>query len=306
MAMREFAYQLCDVFTSRPLKGNQLAVFVDANGLSDAEMQALARETNLSETTFVCRRDAAMEHERGVRVRIFTTQEELPFAGHPTLGTAATIRALFPEFHGAEKIVLDLNAGQVPVVFPAKENTGGAAFGRMTQPQPVFGRRHEPSEVAPLLGLRAEDLRPDLTPQTVSTGLPFCVVALQSVDALGRMRLQVSNAEEYFASRQTDAQGPQAKFFYAIACEAGDEWRARMQFYNGEDPATGSAAGCAISYLVKHGVVASGEQIHLRQGVEIRRPSDLYVSANVVESKVGEVQVGGSTVLVANGRFFLE
>jgi trans-2,3-dihydro-3-hydroxyanthranilate isomerase len=247
-----------------------------------------------------------MERERGVRVRIFTTQEELPFAGHPTLGTAATIRALFPEFQGAEKIVLDLNAGQVPVVFPAKENTGGAAVGRMTQPQPVFGRRHEPSEVAPLLGLRAEELRPDLPPQTVSTGLPFCVVALQSVDALRRMRLQVSNAEEYFASRQADAQGPQAKFFYAIACEAGDDWRARMQFYNGEDPATGSAAGCAISYLVKHGVVASGEQIHLRQGVEIHRPSDLYVSANLVEGKVGEVRVGGSTVLVANGRFFLE
>jgi trans-2,3-dihydro-3-hydroxyanthranilate isomerase len=306
MSMREFSYQLCDVFTAQPLEGNQLAVFIDANGLSDREMQALARETNLSETTFVCRRDAATERERGVRVRIFTTQDELAFAGHPTLGTATALRTLLPEFHGAEKIVLDLNAGQVPVVFPAEENTGGAAFGRMTQPQPVFGRTHDPSEVAPLLGLRAEDLRPDLPPQTVSTGLPFCVVALRSVDALRRMRLQGDKAEEYFDSRRADAQGPQAKFFYAIACEAGDEWRARMQFYNGEDPATGSAAGCAISYLVRQGVVGSGEQVHLRQGVEIHRPSDLYVSANLLEGKVGEVRVGGSTVLVANGRFFLE
>jgi trans-2,3-dihydro-3-hydroxyanthranilate isomerase len=117
MNPREFEYQVCDVFTSRPLEGNQLAVFLDANGLSDDEMQALARETNLSETTFICRREPAVEHERGVRVRIFTTQEELPFAGHPTLGTAAVIRALFPEWRGAERIVLDLNAGQVPVVF---------------------------------------------------------------------------------------------------------------------------------------------------------------------------------------------
>src|SRR5580700_11396742 len=151
----ELEYYVADVFTETALAGNPVAVVFDTVGLAAEKMQAIAREFNLSETTFVQRRPADAEQTEGVRVRIFTTQEELPFAGHPTLGTAATIRALFPEFHGAEKIVLDLNAGQVPVVFPAKENTGGAAFGRMTQPQPVFGRRHEPSEVAPLLGLRA-------------------------------------------------------------------------------------------------------------------------------------------------------
>src|ERR1700734_4079873 len=100
MARREFEYLLCDVFTERPLEGNQLAVFLDAGALRDAEMQALARETNLSETTFICRRDVAVEREQGVRVRIFTTREELPFAGHPTLGTAATIRGVVPEFAG--------------------------------------------------------------------------------------------------------------------------------------------------------------------------------------------------------------
>jgi trans-2,3-dihydro-3-hydroxyanthranilate isomerase len=297
--MREYSYHLCDVFTSRALEGNQLAVFFDANGLSDAEMQSLARETNLSETTFICRRDVATEREYGVRVRIFTTQEELPFAGHPTLGTSATIRAVLPEWQGAEKIVLDLNAGRVPVVFPPDKNAAGAAFGVMTQPQPVFGRFHQPAEVAPLLGLNREDLSPDLQPQTVSTGLPYCVVVLRSVEALGRMRVQLSQAAEYF--RDGDA-----KFFYAIAAEAPGRWRARMQFYSGEDPATGSASGCAISYLVSHGVVPSGEQIHLRQGVEIHRPSDLYISANLLGGQVSEVRVGGSTVLVANGRFFLE
>ncbi|MBB6147018.1 trans-2,3-dihydro-3-hydroxyanthranilate isomerase [Silvibacterium bohemicum] len=305
--MREFEYQLCDVFTARRLEGNQLAVFLDAGNLSDAEMQALARETNLSETTFLCRRDAATESERGVRVRIFTTEEELPFAGHPTLGTAATIRSLFPEFQGAGKIVLDLKAGQVPVVFHPEKSTVTAAFGRMTQPQPVFGRLHDAAEIAPLLGLRKEDLEPDRTPQTVSTGLPFCVVVLRSVEALTRMRLQGAASEEYFQrAENSDAQGPHAKFFYALAAEAPGRWRARMQFYNGEDPATGSAAGCAISYLVQHGVVPAGEEVHLQQGIEIHRASDIYATANLLDGKVGEVHVGGSTVLVAKGRFFLE
>jgi trans-2,3-dihydro-3-hydroxyanthranilate isomerase len=298
MAMREYAYQICDVFTTRPLEGNQLAVFLDAGGLSDAEMQALARETNLSETTFLCRRDEATERERGVRVRIFTTQEELPFAGHPTLGTASTLRALAAEYRGAEKIVLDLNAGQVPVVFPPERNDAEAAFGVMTQPRPVFGELHDPSQVAPLLGLQREDLLAELTPQTVSTGLPYCVAVLRSVEALSRMRVQGTEAEDYL-------RGSDAKFFYAIAAEGPGTWRARMQFYNGEDPATGSAAGCAISYMVRHGVAGSGEQVHLRQGVEIHRPSDLYISANSVDGQIGEVRVGGSTVLVATGHFFL-
>jgi len=307
MSRREFEYELCDVFTSIPLEGNQLAVFLDAGVLSTQEMQALAKETNLSETTFICRRDAAVERERGVRVRIFTTQEELPFAGHPTLGTAGTIRRTFPEFEGAERIVLDLNAGQVPVVFPADRNrvndnsTGdnsGSAFGEMTQPEPEFGAMHEVATIAPLMGLREEDCATGPEPQTVSTGLPYCVVPLRSIEALGRLRVDLARSEEYF-------RGSSAKFFHAIAPEAPGIWRARMQFYNGEDPATGSAAGCAISYMVRHGIAAPREQLHLRQGVEIGRPSDLYVSANSVSGKITEVRVAGSTVRVAKGRFFL-
>lgn len=301
-------YELCDVFTSTPLEGNQLAVFLDAGTLSTQEMQALANETNLSETTFICRRDMDVERERGVRVRIFTTQEELPFAGHPALGTAATIRRSFPEFEGADRIVLDLNAGHVPVVFPADRNcTGdnsGAAFGEMTQLDPVFGSTHDVATIAPLLGLREEDCATvsgttGSEPQTVSTGLAYCVVPLRSTEALGRLRVDLARSEGYF-------RGSDAKFFYAIAPEAPGVWWARMQFYNGEDPATGSAAGCAIAYLVRHGIAAPGEQLHIRQGVEIRRPSDLYVSANFSLGKITEVRVAGSTVRVAKGRFFLE
>jgi trans-2,3-dihydro-3-hydroxyanthranilate isomerase len=308
--MREIAYQLCDVFTSRALEGNQLAVFLDATGLSDAEMQALARETNLSETTFILPRDEATERRHGVHVRIFTTQEEFPFAGHPTLGTATVLRCLFPQYSGAVEIVLDLKAGRVPVAFPEEKNAGnsdGIAFGMMTQPQPAFGRWHDPAEVAPLLSLRVDDLLTGPAPQTVSTGLPFCVVRLRSLEALSRMRVKGSDAEEYFARMERGgSKGPHAKFFYAIAAEEANEWRARMQFYGGEDPATGSASGCAVSYLVQHGIVASGVQLHLRQGIEIHRPSDLFVSAKLANGRIEEVRVGGSTVLVAKGRFFLE
>lgn len=296
--MREFEYQLCDVFTATPLKGNQLAVFLNAKGLSDEQMQAVAREMNLSETTFIFRRDANIERARGIRVRIFTTREELPFAGHPTLGTAAVIRHAFPEYTGATTITLDLNAGAIPVRYEeGQTEQGGATFGEMKQLDPEFGAAHAPRVIAPLLGLRVEDLG-EQAPQTVSTGTAFCVVALRSVEALARLQVSAAASAEYLA-------GAGARFFYVIAPESSAGWRARMQFYNGEDPATGSAAGCAIAYLVRHGLWPSGERLHLRQGIEIERPSDLYISAKIADGKVGEIRVGGSTVPVAKGRLFL-
>src|SRR5206468_879335 len=140
-----------DVFSSRPLEGNSLAVFADARGLSDAEMQAIAKEMNLSETTFIFPREAAIERERGVRVRIYAVEEELPFAGHPTLGTAFALRG----DSGAKEISLELNVGKVPVTF--EEKSGEAAFGEMTQVDPVFGMTHDREAVARATGLRVED-----------------------------------------------------------------------------------------------------------------------------------------------------
>jgi trans-2,3-dihydro-3-hydroxyanthranilate isomerase len=294
-------YWLCDVFTDRPLAGNQLAVFADAGRLSTERMQAIAREMNLSETTFVVRRDEAEEREQGVTVRIFTVQEELPFAGHPTLGTASMIREYLPSqvqtAGGRETVTLNLKAGRVPVRFES-----GSRFGEMTQPDPSFGALHEPRAVAKALGLTVEELAPSMPIQTASTGLPFVIVPLASVDVLSRLSVPMVLAEEYLRDKD-------AKFFYCIAREStdakGSEWRARMQFYNGEDPATGSAAGCAISYLVRHGFVASEAKVHLRQGVEMGRPSDLFLRAHREGEKVSEIRVGGSTVPVAKGRFFL-
>lgn len=295
--MREFEYRLCDVFTAAPFQGNQLAIFGDAASLTPAEMQRLAKETNLSETTFIIRRPLAMERLRGVRVCIFTTQEELPFAGHPTLGTSAFIRQYLPEYANSEVITLELNVGAVSVRFtPSSQQT---VHGEMTQPNPVFGQVHDADAVAQAIGITTDDLADNMPPQTVSTGMPFCIVPFHSVDALSRLRITAPVAEDYL--RRSDA-----KFFYCIAPEMQGMWRARMQFYNGEDPATGSAAGCAISYLVRHGIVASDAQTHIRQGIEMGRPSEIEARAKFDGVSVREVRVAGSTVFVASGRFFLE
>jgi trans-2,3-dihydro-3-hydroxyanthranilate isomerase len=296
----ELAYRICDVFTDKPLDGNPLAVFEDAGELSGAQMQSLAREMNLSETTFIVRRDESIERAHGVRVRIFTVQEELPFAGHPTLGTASMIRQFLPEYADREEILLDLQVGPITVRFDPARNLAGsrASFGEMTQRDPKFGQEHDPAVVAKLLGLEKNDLALEMPIQTCSTGMPFCIVPIASLEALATLRVSLAGSAAYF--NQTDA-----KFFYCIAREGDHLWRARMQFYNGEDPATGSAAGCAISYLVRGGFESSEKPVHIRQGIEMARPSDLYVRARLDGADVHDVRVGGSTVAVANCRFFL-
>ena len=305
-AAREFAYAQVDVFAEGALEGNMLGIFPDARGLADEEMQALARETNLSETTFLMPRDEATERSRGVRVRIFTVQEELPFAGHPTLGTASWLFWNHPLFAGADEIRLELNVGTIPVRFDTADGRVGV-FGTMRQPAPVFGAMHERAAVAAAIGMAEDDLDDEMPVQTVSTGMPFCIVPLRSVEAAGRLAIPQAQAERYL--RQTDA-----KFFHCIAPAApggGAAWHARMQFHNGEDPATGSASGCAIAYLLRHGRVRSGEAVVIEQGVEMKRPSRIHVracfrSADGVEGgSEMEVFVGGRTIPVASGRFFL-
>jgi trans-2,3-dihydro-3-hydroxyanthranilate isomerase len=295
----ELDYFVVDVFTDRALAGNPLAVVMNTCGLSTEEMQAIAREFNLSETSFVERRAAAVEQAEGVRVRIFTTQEELPFAGHPTLGTASVLKLDAPETVQGDTVTLNLNVGAVPVRF-----SGEGLFGEMTQRDPEFGAELDPREVARLTGLAVEDLDPSLPPQIVSTGTAFAIVPLRSAEALARLRVIQQEAAPWLRARG-------GRWFFVLGPTLGErdgcmlDYRARMQFYNGEDPATGSAAGCAISYLVQRGAVAAGERIHVRQGVEIGRTSDLYLSAHLESAKVTNVRVAGSTVLVAKGRLFL-
>ena len=288
-------YHIVDVFTATALKGNGLAVVFDTIGLATERMQAIAREFNLSETTFVQRRDRATEEREGVRVRIFTTQEELPFAGHPTLGTASVLKLAAPETIRDETITLALNVGAVPVRFKPE-----GLFGEMTQRDPSFRAELDRQVVALLTGLKVADLHPAAPPQVVSTGTAFAIVPLRSHESLARLHVDQEEAAKYL-----NAHG--GRWFYVLGPTGGTnpDWRARMQFYGGEDPATGSAAGCAISYLVRHGIVMPRTRIHVQQGVEIGRRSDLFLAADVVSDKVTDIRVGGSTVLVAKGQLFL-
>jgi trans-2,3-dihydro-3-hydroxyanthranilate isomerase len=297
--MPELDYFIVDVFTDRALTGNPLAVVMNTSDLSTEQMQSIAREFNLSETTFVERRTAEIESTQGIRTRIFTTEEELPFAGHPTLGTASVLKIADPTLALSSTITLAENIGPIPVAFDSKRpsSSNQALYAEMTQRDPEFGPVLDSARVAELLGLAVDDLDPTHPPQIVSTGSGFAIVLLCSLEALARLNVRQQEAATYLRPLG-------GRWFYVTAPE-DDGFRARMQFNGSEDPATGSAAGCAISYLVARSIVPSGQQIHARQGVEMGRPSDLFLRANLDTAKVTNVRVGGSTVLVATGRLLL-
>jgi len=292
-----------DVFTKTPLTGNPLAIFSDARGLDDNEMQALAREMNLSETTFILPRDPATEAQEGKKVRIFTVEEELPFAGHPTLGTALHLYArAAPVSEQSTEITLDLKAGKIPVRFTANsENAGrnradGQVFGEMRQRDPEFGATFLRDEVAGVIGIVADEIPWPV--QLVSTGLPFAIVGIRNQETLANLNFPHAQAAEFLKNSD-------AKFFYFLCPQRREKNRleaaARMFFYGGEDPATGSAAGCAASWMVQHGIANSDEQVLIRQGVEIRRPSEMYVRATRGGQRVTNVRVGGYAVEVLRG-----
>jgi trans-2,3-dihydro-3-hydroxyanthranilate isomerase len=293
MPAREFPFVHVDVFTSVPLEGNQLAVFPDARGLSDAEMQKLAKEMNLSETTFILPRDAETEAREGVRVRIFTVQEELPFAGHPTLGTAWYLKQQRPD---QSEIVLHLNVGRVPVRFEMRD---GRLFGEMRQTDPQFSETHQHSRVAQALGLPVSELDEDLPIQTVSTGMPFTIVPFRHSSTLGELKVGWQQIAAYLQSVQRSG------FLYFVARDGERRLHARMIFYNGEDPATGSAAGCCTAWAVKYGVLASDEQGLIEQGREVLRPSSIYVRATKAAESVTNVRVGGHVAPVIDGKVTL-
>lgn len=301
---RRLAVVQADVFTSVALEGNQLAIFTDARGLSDDEMQSLAREMNFSESTFVLPRDSATERERGVRVRIFTPQEELPFAGHPTLGTAMVLRnnamrgSDAPRRSDIEEIALDLNVGRIPVRFSVRD---GLPFGVMTQRDPEFGVTHGREAVARVTGLEPVDIADDVPIQTVSTGNAFVIVPVKSLAVLQKLTPSWAQMAGYL--KQTSS-----RFFYFVSRETVNpeaRLQARMIFYNGEDPATGSAAGPCAAWAVRFGVIPANQMSLLEQGVEMRRRSRIFLSADKAGDKIVNVGVGGHVVEVLRGEAVL-
>jgi trans-2,3-dihydro-3-hydroxyanthranilate isomerase len=290
MAQRTFDFVQLDVFTNRPLEGNQLAVFPDARGLCDEEMQKLARETNLSETTFIFPRDKAIEQREGTLVRIFTVNEELPFAGHPTLGTAWYLR----QHSLAGEIVLALKVGRVPVRFEHRDNK---LFGEMRQVDPKFGASHPHADVAKVLGVSVSELDESLPIQSVSTGMWFTMVPFRSLTTLQKLNVSWHQMSAYLQRPGENS------FFYFVSRETVSPdatLHARMIFYNGEDPATGSAAGCCAAWAVQNGVLASDQQGLIEQGMETRRPSSIYIRAEKRGDGVSNVRVGGHVVQLIN------
>jgi len=292
--VRQLRMVQVDVFTTNALEGNSLAVFLDGNGLGTDEMQAIAREMNLSETTFILPRKQTPQNHSAVPVRIFTVQEELPFAGHPTLGTAFVLRGS----SGTKQVVLELKVGDVPVTF--EERAGQPAFGEMTQVDPQFGPMHDREAVARACGLPADAIDASLPIQTVSTGVAFTIVPLKSLEVARKLHIDQGAAAEYLAKFD-------GKFFYFVARQTVDpqaRLHARMIFYNGEDPATGSAAGCTAAWMVAHGVAAPEERVLIEQGIEMKRPSRIFVRAGKQDNRVVNVRVGGNVVEVMRGELF--
>ncbi len=282
---------ITDVFAEKPLEGNQLATFFDFGMLDSHQMQKIARETNFSETTFITSRE---EKEGGYDVRIFTPNEEIPFAGHPSLGTAHLIREKLIR-RKVEKVVLNLKVGQIPVTF-----TKTSALAWMRQRTPEFGRTYDVTEVADVLGLEKKDIDEKWPVEEVSTGLPFIVIPLRSLKALKRISV---NADSL---RSLNAGGPDSiPLAYAPEGQvAGQQFSARVfPILQGisEDPATGSGNGCLAAYLVKNAYGGSQDvEATVGQGYEIGRPSTLSLRA----WKSGDdivVNVGGKVSEVAFG-----
>jgi trans-2,3-dihydro-3-hydroxyanthranilate isomerase len=303
---RRFHCVQMDVFTSRRLEGNPLAVFTDGRGLSDSEMQDLARETNLQETTFVFPRDAATEREQGVKVRIFVPNEEIPFGGHPTLGTAMVLRnlRLASQKSGSTKstdvaeITLDLKVGKVPVDF--RTDQSGNIFGEMHQVDPIFGPVHDRDTIAALLDLSPRDISSDAPIQTLSTGLFFIIVPIKNLSTLQRLTVAPQKAYDYLSRQKL----PGLPDFYYVTRDTGDAavgLRSRGIFSTSEDPATGSAAGCTAAWMVRYGIATPGEVVHILQGVEIKRPSHIFVRASKDADSVKNVRVGGHAVQIMEG-----
>ena len=280
--MQSFRYVVVDVFTDTPLEGNQLGVFTDARELSDEQMQRLAKELNFSESTFV------LPAEQGghARMRIFTPAQELPFAGHPTLGTAFVLAA--PLQLG--EIRLETGIGIVPVRL--ERDGPRLTFGRMAQPLPSVEPFEREAEVLAALGVE----RSELPVEVYDNGVRHLYVCLGSEDEVAALRPDLGRLAELGA--------------VGVNCFAGSDghWKTRMfgpALGVAEDPATGSAAGPLALHLARHGRIGWGDEIEIRQGEEIGRPSKLYARVDGSPEQVERVEVGGSAVTVARGEFRL-
>lgn len=292
----EHTFYIVDVFAEEKYAGNQLGVFRDADDISDLEMQRIAKEMNYSETTFILTDE---KREGGYDVRIFTPEEELPFAGHPTLGTAYVIQQEIIK-GPVDEVILNLKVGQIPVTFSYDDNRPDILW--MKQKPPVFGKQIEREHLARSLNLEGSAVDERFPIQEVSTGIPFLIVPLKSLAHLKKAKVDFEKFMRLV--EKIEAKAP------LIFCpEARDEKndlsvRVFVDYYGiPEDPATGSANGCLAGYLARHRYFGQNRiDVRVEQGYEIGRPSLLYLKAEEKTETI-DVFVGGKTIMVARGKF---
>ncbi len=293
--MKELCFCIVDVFAEEKYAGNQLAVVRDARSLSDAQMQRIAKEMHFSETTFVL---SERQRRGGYDVRIFTPTQELPFAGHPTLGTAYVIQQKIIK-DNVDKLALNLKVGQIPVTFSYRGKQVDTLF--MKQIQPTFGRSFDAKTISSVLNLNSKDIDDRFPIQEVSTGVFDFIVPLKSLDAVKRARV---DRDKYFRLVEKTL----AKSILVFCSETynrGNDLNVRLfadYFGVPEDPATGSANGCLAAYLARHRYFGKSKvDVRVEQGYEIGRPSLLLLKAEDKAGKI-DVHVGGRVIMVAEGK----
>lgn len=293
--MEKINYSIVDVFSQGKYTGNPLAVFKNVGKISESEMQQIAKEINYSETTFIL---SDSKNDGGFDVRIFTPNEEVPFAGHPTLGTAFIIQNEVLE-EPLDNLILNFKGGQIPVTFNNQDEILW-----MKQNEPTFGQILDPNKVSNVLNIDRENIDDQFPIQEVSTGLPVIIVPLKSLEAVKKVRI---SKEKYFGLiEHTDAKAIMVFSPEAYRSENDLNVRDFADYYGiPEDAATGSANGCLASYLVKYKYFNKSEiNIRVEQGYEIERPSLLFLKASNDNGKIN-VNVGGKVVKMAQGEWFL-
>lgn len=293
--MGKRSFYIVDVFANEKFAGNQLAVVRNAQGLSDKEMQSITRETKFSEATFIMSDE---EKNGGYDVRIFTPATEVPFAGHPTIGTAFIIQREIIK-KPVQKLLLNLKVGQIPVTITYKGGQADVLW--MKQINPSFGRIWDAGVMAHALNLDRSDIDERFPIQSVSTGLPFIIVPLKTLSAVKRAKV---NLAEFFGLFKSIEETECIDIFCPETYHKENNLNVRVYadcHGTPEDPATGSGNGCLAGYLVKYGYFGNDSiDIRLEQGYEIGRPSLLFLKSSMQGDKI-DVNVGGRVVMVVKG-----
>lgn len=303
--MRELQYHLVDVFTDRAFGGNPLAVFTDGQGISDELMQALTRELNLSETTFVLPPD---DPANDFRVRIFTPGKELPMAGHPTIGTAFVLarERMIGRLGDKAEVSFEEGVGPIPVSLEFKDDLPTNIT--MTQPLPRFGEQIGDREgIAEMLSLRPEQISTDSPIEVVSCGVPFLFVPLRDLEAARGARIR----REAYDKMMHGSEAEEIFLFTMEVENRGSTVHSRMfapALGIAEDPATGGASGPLGCYLVRYGLVPIEDTVRIvsEQGIEMGRPSFIHIEIGQKGGEIGVVRVGGQCVYMGHGSMMVE